>query len=213
MAAAVVSGVLFTCWWMVAYMCVPLLLKLIAAVLHIRREGLKQRTLLAEQGALDIVDIFEVLDPNHFALIHGPAPVVQQFFRHYGHPIRNGRGDRLREVMAIACIYAFVLYFPAGLVTTLWISEKIQYLWLGYQLYSVLAMHVMRILGWQGCGRTEERVANLLCAGKEVWLESRGGASIVASYTKTDYSSFRDYKSEVQGILRAKEQGAHGLSR
>jgi hypothetical protein len=72
----------------------------------------------------------------------------------------------------MALVDAFVLYFPAGFIAIVWESTRVQILWLVYQVYAVLAMHVVRILGWEGCGRTEERVAQLLKQRKKVCLES-----------------------------------------
>jgi hypothetical protein len=91
-------------------------------------------------------------------LIEGPASVVQQFFRHYGHLRRD---DRWRETISILLVYAFVLYFPAGLVSLLWMNQNVQYQWLGYMLYATLAMHITRVLGWTGLRKDRETVGSL----------------------------------------------------
>ncbi|MCJ1387452.1 hypothetical protein MMC18_000295 [Xylographa bjoerkii] len=162
-AVALVAGVQMRCLWLALYFCVPLMLKLLAVSVSVRRESLMPGQRPAPHKA-QTSDIFEVDDlKNGFALIEGPVPVVQQFFRHYGHPLRNhGLMDRSRELATIALVYAFVFYFPTGLVSIMWTSEEVQYLWLGYQVYTIVAMHVLRLAGWGGCGRTEERVAKKL---------------------------------------------------
>jgi hypothetical protein len=223
-AVAAVAGARFHCWWLIAYMCIPLVLKLLALCLGVRRHGLQLKKLLEEEeGSMADVQIFEVKDPNHgFVIIEGLQPVVHQFFGHYGHPKRDRRStllpDRLREVCCIALVYMFVLYFPVGLFVMLWAREEIQILWLAYQLYAVVVMHLVRILGWAGCGRTEERVAKLLSEGKRVVLESAEGCPVAATLKTSTISNMKEGKKEVEAIIRQRRvslaiAGAHGGAR
>ncbi len=177
-------------WWMAIWMALPLVFKLLALLVSVHREGLASTSALKQKGSLESEQLFQVSQPlQGFLLVQGPEAVVTQFFCHYGHPIRHGafsvRDNHLREVLSIALVYCFVLYFPAGLVLNIWMDEPIQYLWLGYQLYAVLAMHVVRLLDWQSCGRTERRAARYLSQRKTVWLKS-AGAPTVAATIKTD---------------------------
>lgn len=141
-------------------------------------------------------------------LIEGPAPVVQQFFRHYGHPRRDERQkgrilpDRWRETISISLVYAFVLYFPAGLLSLLWMNQNGQYLWLGYELYATLGMHITRVLGWTGCGRTEKRLARLLQQKKQVWLQSSRGCTVAASLETTTIFNMAEGNEKVQELIR-----------
>lgn len=123
-------------------------------------------------------EIYEVRYPSiGFALLEGHPSHIRPFFKHYAHPIRIRKSDRFREICCIMLIYMFVLYFPAGLLALLWMNPVVQYLWLGYQVYAIIAMHVARLFGFGGSGRTEERVARLLENGRKVCLQS-GSAKV-----------------------------------
>jgi hypothetical protein len=211
MAAAFTAGKPLKCWWLIPYFCTPLFLKLLAVLVSVRRAPLQSVDELEKQSSLSPTEIFEIDDLNHgFAVIEGPAPVVQQFFRHYSHPIRHsqsiGLGDRSRELFSIALIYAFVLYFPVGLVCLLWMRLKVQYLWLGYQVYAIIVMHVIRILGWGGCGRTEERIAGHLKRGKTVWLQTQTGCTVSAKLAVTSVPNVATGRKAVQAIIERHHQ-------
>lgn len=150
----------------------------------------------AQQGVEHVSEMYELDDRNYgFAVIESPPAIMLQFFRHYGHPIRTLKMDRVREVMGICLCYAFVLYFPAGLLALLWMDPEVQYIWLGYQVFTIAAMHLVRLFGWGNCGRTEKRIADLLTQGKEVWLCDDKGPNIAVTI-KID---------EATGILAARE--------
>jgi hypothetical protein len=94
--------------------------------------------------------------PHGFLIIEGDENLVLQFFRHYGHPIRN----RFHEYVQIIIIIQFGLVFPVGLLCSLlWMPVGIQYVWMSYQLYATCAMHVYRYAGGQTWATTEERIA------------------------------------------------------
>lgn len=126
------------------------------------------------------LDIFEVDMPVLGSiLISFPAPVCKaglHFFLHYGHPVRGAKLDRMREVACMAIVYAYVLNFSAGLIALSWMNSNTQYLWLAYQVYTTLTMHIVRLCGWQGCGRTEENTAKVLPGGKTAYLVGTSGA-------------------------------------
>ena len=148
--------------------------------------------------------ILELDIPNHdFALITTAHPLddtVLQFFRHYGHPLRNSSLDRLREIVSIALVWAFVLYFPAGLIASVWMDTKAQFLWLAYETYTVLAMHLVRLAGWSDCGRAETKVARELERGDRVLVES-GGVVIEARLEMEEVESFALGQCVVKDIL------------
>ena len=75
----------------------------------------------------------------------------------------------------MALVYLFALYFPSGLIALIWMEPGVQYLWLGYQIYAILVMHVFRIARWGGSRRIEECIAGNLESGKEVWLLRENG--------------------------------------
>ncbi|KAG9564441.1 hypothetical protein KCU77_g17538, partial [Aureobasidium melanogenum] len=175
--AAAVAGTYTHTTWLAVYFVLPLLFKIISFGTSVRREGLK----VASDDESEVETIFELDDLNHgLFLIQGPDDLVRQFFRHYGHPIRGVdiTANRWREIMSMALVYLFVAYFPAGLIALLWLNDDAQALWLSYQLYIVFVMHVSRLLGLNGCSRTEECIARHLKKGKEVILSDSTGASV-----------------------------------
>jgi hypothetical protein len=172
--------------WLCGLLLVSLFLKLLAVLATVRREELvlpDHKTDIEkgdEDDKLTRTEIFEVDMPTlGFPLITFQAPICDeafQFFRHYGYPIRSKISDRLREIICILDVYAYVLVFPAGLIALAWMNSITQYLWLAYQVYTILAMHIIRLCGWEGARRTEERVAKVLQVGKPAYLVGRNGA-------------------------------------
>ena len=202
--AALIAGIKLGIWWLFIYMLLPLVFKFLAALLSVRREGLQP--IKQSQGA-DNVTLFNIDYQNHgFTIIKGPMSTVQHFFRHYGHPLRDRTtvfGDRTREVLSMLIIYAFVLYFPTGLILSLWMTPEAQYLWLTYQVYAIIVMHVVRVLGWQRCGSTDERVARHLCQGSTVRLYSSDeDTAVLASIKTIGVKSMKAGESLVQDIIK-----------
>lgn len=128
----------------------------------------------------------------------GAKDTALEFFRHYGHPQREERQDRLREVLSIAVLYAFVLYFPAGLALLSLMNDPAQYLWLSHQIYCVVVMRIVRLCGWQGYAATEQRIAALLVKGLPVDL--RSGESYMCA--RLSYSRVR---SVAKGAEKVRE--------
>jgi hypothetical protein len=192
--------------WFAAYLCVPLLLKLLSLFTSVRREPSTTAAGTDEKAtAPDTSDntvIFEISDYDHgFPLIEGPEPVVRQFFKHWGHPIRKHYRDRLREIFGIVLIFAFVVYFPLGLLSMLWLNQSVQVLWLSYQLYTIIVMYIMRIRGSNGRGRIEEGMAKELAKGKTIALKSEGGGIIMAKLDSTAVERIRHGQAKVQEIV------------
>ena len=193
------------------YALVPLVLKLLLIGFAVSRGGLMskqdlQKVAENEKTDMTVTEAFEVADPNHkFMVIEGPQPVVVQFFRHYGHPIRDGNsllaGDRVREVACIIFVCCLFLYFPVGLLLSQWSAGDAQYLWLAYQLYAIVAMHINRVLGWQDVGRTEKRIAKLLSNGRTIWLRTKSGCAVSASLTLYAVDKNSDGKLKVQELI------------
>lgn len=103
----------------------------------------------------------------------------------------------------MALIYFFVLYFPAGLISSLWMPENTQLLWLSFQVYTIVMMHAVRIVGWDNCGRTEARVARHLERKRRVWLWRPDGLGIVACLETTDVPNVDSAKREIDAIVQA----------
>jgi hypothetical protein len=196
-------------YWFTALLMLPLFLKLFTLVVSVRRESLirpnEAHTLPLSSEMTSGLDIKSAVADTHqenpiqhvfeMNLEHiGPAFITTsspqtflQFSRHYGHPLRMSNIDRLREILSIAIVYAFVLIFPAGLVALIWADAKTQDLWLGYQIYAILAIHVARLGGWTGCGRIEEQLANDLEDGKEVYLLGDDGKTSCRAKLKVEH--------------------------
>ncbi|KAH8781620.1 hypothetical protein BGZ57DRAFT_887414 [Hyaloscypha finlandica] len=187
--------------WLPVYLCLPLLFKGLALVFSVARDQLEP----PEKQICLRTELFQInLDDQDYMIIEGPDSAEQkesttrQFFRHYGHPKRS----RWREVGSMTVVYAFVLHFPAGLISLLWMPEEIQYIWLGYQVYLIVAMHIIRLSGQVGMGRTERRVARALRDKKEVWLSDRSKEIVIASLKWSCHGSVDDAKKAVVKIQK-----------
>ncbi|KAL1639160.1 hypothetical protein SLS58_008247 [Diplodia intermedia] len=198
-------------FWLTAYLCVPLVLKLLGAWLAVRREPLQDAAAAvlatsADGGAERAArrEMFEIISPDiGFVLVTAPSSdVVFQFFRHYGHPLRITRLDRVREVLSIALVYLFVIYFPAGLVSLLWMDEDTQYLWLGYQVYVIAAMHAGRLIGLNECATLEERIGKIFETEATVCLDAPSGSSIFARLEVETVKSVTKGRERVDELVR-----------
>jgi hypothetical protein len=72
-----------------------------------------------------------------------------------------------------------------------------------YQVYVILAMHVVRLFGFGGCGGTEERVVRHLDSGKEVWLAGKDGHAVALSLKVDVCESVEKGKMKVAEIMAA----------
>jgi hypothetical protein len=194
-----------------------LALKLLSLLVSVRREPLilpvtsEKRPGAAVSKAvtppakpeLKHVERFEVACPTigYFILETSHPETVLQFTHHYGHPIRISKLDRLCEIMGIVIVYGFVLNFPAGLIALAWASPNAQYLWLGYQVYAIVAMHIARLVGWGGCGRAEERVEETLERFQKAYLKGDGNGMICASLLAEKFDSVTEVKRRIREIL------------
>lgn len=207
--------IIFTehCIWFGVYLYIPLLLKLLSMPLSVRR-GPKSSGDIKPSLSIDIDEkepleptvLFEISDYDHgFPLIEGSETVVRQFFKHWGHPLRQSKIDRFREIGGIALVVAFVFYFPIGLLSMLWVPQPVQIMWLSYQLYSIIAMHIMRLRGSNGRGRLEAGIAEELVKGNEIVLKSEHGGVIMAKLTSTPVERISHGQAKVQEIIQAHE--------
>jgi hypothetical protein len=143
-------------WFAVLWLC-PLLLKILSAMLTVPREPL----IIFPDSDIDddTPQDFEIHCPTsngNFMLITGPPALVLQFFRHYGHPIRN----RAREIAQLAIVIAYGCLFPVGLLCSVaGMSVPVQYAWVSYQIYAVLAMYIARYTNAKHWASTEETIA------------------------------------------------------
>jgi len=207
-AITVAAAKPFKIYWLACYLLVPLVLKLVALFGRVRRDSILDDKEKTEGHPESEDELYAIEDPTHgYAIIQGPPSVVLQFCRHYGHPKRDsgaaGRRDRARELLSMALIYLFVLYFPAGLISSLWMPGNAQLLWLSFQVYTILMMHAVRIVGWDNYGRTEARAARHLGQKSPVWLRRPDGLGIVACLETTDVPNVDSARREVDVIVQA----------
>lgn len=76
----------------------------------------------------------------------------------------------MRELASIALILVLMLNFPLGLLSMLFVPAEVQTVWLGYQTYVVIIMHLNRIAGYEEPGRMERAMARYLAGGKKIRL-------------------------------------------
>lgn len=185
----------------------PLWLKLISAAFALRREDLNPRN--PPEPEKPVIQapskMYEIHNSgNGFQVIEGDDDSVLQFFRHYGHPIRC----RYRELIQISLIIAFVSLFPLGLLySLLWMPTGLQYVWLTYQLYATIAMHVYHYAGGHSWGTTEEKIcqawarAEAKTADACVLLGSEEGSQVVATLTRTSHDNYTQGRDHAQRLI------------
>lgn len=221
---AVVTGIVVAVLWRSFFMVlwfIPLFLKLASAYLAVSRgpltipsEPRPSRTPTLSQESSPLAEKpttthlasrkFEIHDPlNGFVIIEGNEDLVLQFFRHYGHPIRN----RFRECAQIFIVAAFGFLFPVGLVCSiLWMPVSIQYVWLGYQLYATLAMYVYHYSEGHTWGTTEQRIAQKFgeqaAKGHKQKVYFGGDAGVLMAELEITYHSrVREGKVHMERLL------------
>ena len=154
--------------------------------------------------------IFEIHNEKHgFLLIEGPEELVLQFFRHYGHPIRN----RCREAVQLCIIICMGFVFPVGLVCCLvWMPVSLQYLWLGYQLYTTLAMHIYRFTGGRAWSTTEDHLLKQFLRSSEkgepqVAYLGGPGSGVMAELNVTFHGRYAEGKAHMERLLLSRANG------
>lgn len=215
---AMIVGIVSKNYLLPNLLCVPVTLKLLAFLVQVRRHSISTRMsddLIRKFGDPDSAMLFKLENRNGpLFLIESPPRQFLPFVLHYGHPIRDINpqtnstisqmcSDRVREVVSISIVYAFVLIFPAGLFSLIWLPDRLQYIWLGYQIYLIFIMHISRLAGFDGAGRTEERISRYLRSGKTVLLRSHNGATVQAQLTVTAYASVRDGRAVLDRLVKA----------
>lgn len=183
----------------------PLALKLLSAFFTIQREALLTKPTEKEADGEE-TKRFEVNTHGHgFLVIEGKESAVLQFFRHYGHPIRN----RAREIAQISIVVAFGLAFPIGLMCSLiWMPVGLQYVWLGYQLYATLAMYIHRFTKAHQWARTEARLAQKFATGNNeervAYLQDERGNTVMGKLTRIYVGNYGEGQQVLKDFLHGK---------
>ena len=234
--------VLWRSWFMWLWFA-PLFLKLLSAAFAVEREGLELPIKLSHCPKPPIASVqsppeanngnsltaavevsnsytlplkkFEILESKGgFLLIEGDENLILQFFRHYGHPVRN----RFREAVQFGCIIAFGFIFPIGLLCSIvWMSLELQYMWLSYQLYTTFAMHVYRYTGGETWGTTEEQIAERFEShaksgqNQKVYFAGKGGI-LMAELEVTYHDRYKHGRAYTDNILKKGQEGLEETS-
>lgn len=186
----------------------PLALRLFSVFLALRREPLISLSSdLANDPPVDFQIHCPQSEGGDFFLITGPPALVLQFNRHYGHPIRS----RFREVSQIFITIALGSNFAVGLLSSsLWMPLPLQYAWLGYQVYAVMAMYLARYSNASNVASTEMNIAKVFNQengdNKERALlfgnQSDDSATIKASLVVTYHARYKDGEKCLNKLLR-----------
>ena len=188
----------------------PLALKLLSAVFTMKRETILVKP-KGKEADMEEIRRFEIDTRGHgFLVIKGRESVVLQFFRHYGHPIRN----RAREMIQISIVVAFGLTFPIGLMCSIiWMPIALQYVWLGYQLYTTTAMYVYRYTRAHQWARSEARLAQIFAMGgneeRIAYLQGPGGSTVMGKLTRIYVGSYAEGQRALQDFLSDKKKDCH----
>jgi hypothetical protein len=216
---AIVVMIVWENFWLPTLLYMPVVLKLLAFLVEVRRQSIVTRMsddLIQKFGDPDSTMLFKLENrKGPLLLIESSPRQFLPFVLHYGHPLRDSRSerdsfmsqicpDRMREIMSIFIVYAFVFIFPVGLFGLIWLPDKLQYTWLAYQMYLIFSMHISRLAGLGGAGRTEERISRYFRSGKIVNLRSQNGASVRARLTVTAHASVRDGRAALNRVIRAR---------
>lgn len=152
-----------------------------------------------------MLELLRERDTDDFMLIKGSKELLDQFSRHYGHPLGNEKGilrsDRTNEFVSMALVLAFALLFLVGLLASIWADEGVQRIWLGYEAYATLAMYVYRFRSGGLIGSTEAALAKELGKSKKVALVGDDGRGIVASVNHETVPSVKDGQEKMKEIL------------
>lgn len=183
----------------------PLALRILSAVFSIERENLLTKPSKKEADMQESKS-FEVNNHGHgFLVVEGKESAVLQFFRHYGHPIRN----RTLEITQITIVVAFGLAFPLGLMCSLiWMPVRLQYVWLGYQLYATLAMYIYRFTRAHQLTGSEARLAKIFAKGEHgesvAYLQDVGGNTMMGKLTRIYVSNYGEGQNILKNYLSEK---------
>lgn len=208
---AIGVGIVKRTSWAVLFL-IPFVLRILAAIFAVHREPLDGLSNSDEEEQHRNWEISCPPIEGRLMMITGPPSVVNQFFRHYGHPVRN----RIREVIQIAIVVAFGLYFPVSLLcSVLWMPLIIQYVWTIWEVCLVIAMHVDRYtIKGPMSATTETRIARKFAWRPEAVIEPRcwkstilfgqtrenGAGTVKAQLTTRIVDSYGEGKEEMKRL-------------
>lgn len=202
-ALAILIAVIWHSWLAALWVC-PLGVKLLSAAAALDRDPLELQKFRKQDRVIERAQDFEFdMSPETgmFLLITGPPTLVLQFVRHFGHP----RRDRFREILQLCIVVASALLFPLGLVLSVTIMpEPLQYVWLSYQMYLVLAMYISRYMWVNLWSSTEEVIARELSSSPErayLWGERKRRTTVEARIQSTYHAKYGEALVHMRKLL------------
>lgn len=197
--------------WLAVLWVLPLLIKLLSAAAALERENLSLEECQRGGCSPAPAQNFEIHMPpesGSFLVLTGPPHLCLQFFRHFGHPKRH----RAREIWQLTLVVASACIFPLGLIFSVTImSEPVQYAWLSYQMYLVLAMYASRYMSLELWTSTEKVIADSLAQNEDpkyLWRDETCGKTVkVILHTSLHerYGEARESARQLQQDLRASQ--------
>jgi hypothetical protein len=211
-ATAIAVMAVWRSWFMLLWVS-PLALKLLSAAFALRREDLavlpERKNANNEEKLTVCTKKYEIANSgNGFLVVEGEDSIVLQFFRHYAHPIRACA----REKIQMAIIVAFGFVFPVGLLCSLvWMPIGLQYVWLSYQLYATIAMHIYRYARGHQWATTEEMICQKFAKAEanheepEIVFGNVKESSLVARLVRTPHDSYAEGRAHIAQLLSISE--------
>ena len=194
---AVVWRSQFSFWYLI-----PLLLKLTALLCRVRREQLSPPSGEPKDNEPIFCEIEDF--SKGFFLIEGKSELVLQFFKHYAHPKRSRRGilgDRFRELVSMGVITATAVLYPGGLVAFILPPIAVQWVWLGYQLYTMVAMHMYRFGDGKYLGMTQKCIGERLYHKTRVFFDDGSGNVLLARLETKTANSVEEGRELVESLV------------
>lgn len=182
----------------------PLILKLLSLSAAMKRQPLDLSSAAMLHGTPQSFVVHLPAETGTFLAITGPPALVLQFFRHYGHPVRN----RFREVVQLSVAIIMGLLFPIGLICSLTgMPLPVQYLWISYQIYVVGVMYVARFLNVEKWASIEELIAERLIKDQgrsttRLWEDRACGRFVGCVLETSFYHRYSEGRSHVESLQR-----------
>ena len=135
-------------------------------------------------------------------LIQAPKLLVTQFFHHWGHPLRsNLPRDRWNERISMVIVAVIGAFFPVSWIAFMFAPNSVRLMWVGFQLYNLLAMSVLIYGNYLRVGSLEETLAEALHTQQIIRLGDPDTGYIVVSLKQLETSRI----AEAREVFEAKK--------
>jgi hypothetical protein len=103
--------------------------------------------------------------------------------------------------MSTLTVILTILVYPGGLIALIFALVTIQWVWLGYQLYAMLAMHVYRFNDGEHVGTTQKWIGRELHRTGQVLFEDGSGNKLVAHLETSIVPSVIQGRLKVESLV------------